>query len=547
MAIVEIKLKNTDEKLKDTEKKLNDIRNALDKDKKTGDKEAGELLEKWDVAIEKGKEDGKNEAIKQISAAIKNDPAKFIKSVFKGLKPDDFSYSFLGDIYDERQQLIIKSLLERSLNPLVKLARSMHLAKDIGEQEQTFKNKLKEAINKDDIENGDIKKVAEWMTTTKLLYEYVMKSAAEKGSIDPANAREILQNALKAIKNQNIKIREALPHLESIVESKDPNVRREALPILEKAFQQSDVDVAQEALPYLKTALVKTYEDILKQNSDTDKQNLFQDLLKFYGAVYRGQYSFAREEVHKFLRMMVKPIELEDLEKQLANASKEQNPSSQPKEQTSNEAQDNNQEKKEGNKQIPGSAIKVFSEQATASELLAEMRKREASIEKFITGIEKADPKLLQKANASILQFNVELQAILNKVDLSDKEGEQLQKLQEQLNSAVEAKAKELNVGTKTLTVSDKHLKATEDHIDNLMKRKEEEYKEVIKKYHDFVVKIFAEEYGIPAESIDETLEERISRHTALGRLLRNRSKGESEIPKTAEVFDINSLNQNKQ
>jgi len=224
------------------------------------------------------------------------------------------------------------------------------------------------------------------------------------------------------------------------------------------------------------------------------------------------------------------------------NASNVQTQGSQPEEQPNTQAQGSGEEQKQS------TAIMTFAEGVATSELLSEMSKREEDIKKFIASIEKADTKLLQKANAAILQFSAESQAILNKVvDLSDGEKGQLQKLQEQLNRVVEEKAKELKVGTKTLTVSGKHLKATEEHIDNLMKRKEEEYREVITNYHNTVIKILAEEFNIPEESIDETLEERISRHTALGRSLRNRSKGESESPNTAKGFDIKSLDQNKQ
>jgi len=220
--------------------------------------------------------------------------------------------------------------------------------------------------------------------------------------------------------------------------------------------------------------------------------------------------------------------------------------------QTQVEAQDNNQEQIQ--KQTQDSEekkeekenIKVFAEGVAVSELLAEMIKSEKRIEDLIKSIKEADPKLLQKANAAILQFSAESQAILNKVDLSKEEREQLQKLQEQLNSAVEEKAKELHVSTKTLTVSDKHLKATEEHIENLMNRKEEEYVEVITKYRNTIIKIFAEEYNIPEESI-EKLEEFISRHTALAKAQRkgsNEEKGKTKI----EGFDyINPLNQNKQ
>jgi len=383
------------------EETLNKIRATLEEKAKAGDKEAGKLLKKFDATKEKGEENGKQKAIKLIQDAINHDPSNFILSLFKDLEPDS-SYSSLDAIYHELQQLINKSDLGRSLKGEVELARALG-AKNISEQEQTFIDKIKQAIN-----DGDIKDVVAWMTMTKLLNEYVLEPAGEEGSIAPANAKKILQDALNKL-----------------------------------------------------------------------------------------------------------------------NASKEQ---------TSNEASSSTQST-EAQTSSKLSAT-LFAEATATSDLLAEMSKREKSIEKLITDIEKADTKLLQKANAAILQFSAESQAILNKVDLSDKEKEQLQKLQEQLNSAVEAKAKELKVGTKTLTVSDKHLKTTEEHIDNLMKRKEEEYREVITNYHNTVIKIFAEEFNIPEESIDETLEERISRHTALGGLLRNRSKGESESLTPAKGFN---------
>jgi len=400
------------EKAANAEEKLNEIRTALEEKAKTGDKKAEKLLKKFDAAKEKGEEDGRQKAIKLIQDAIKHDPSNFILSLFKDLEPNS-SYSSLDAIYHELQQLINKSDLGRSLDRKVELARALG-AKNISEQEQTFIDKIKQAID-----DGNIKDVVAWMTMTKLLNEYVLESADEKGNIKSATATEILQNALNKLNASNVQTQGSQP-----------------------------------------------------------------------------------------------------------NSEKEQNPSSQPKEQ-STEAQ------------TPKSSATLFNtvvEEATTSELVAEMTKSEKRIEKFITGIDKADPKLLQKANAAILQFNVELQAILNKVDLSDKEREQLQKLQEQLNSAVEEKAKELNVGTKTLTVSDKHLKATEEHIDNLIEKKEEEYREVITKYHNTVIKILAEEFNIPEESIDETLEERISRHTALGRALRKISNGEKSNQQTTAI-----------
>jgi len=188
---------------------------------------------------------------------------------------------------------------------------------------------------------------------------------------------------------------------------------------------------------------------------------------------------------------------------------------------------------------VPG-ATTTFATGFVVSELLKQISGREESIEQFIRSIDKADTKLLQKANAAILQFSAESQAILNKVDLSDKEINQLQTLQEQLNSAVEAKAKELNVGTKTLAVSPKHLAATEDHIEKLMKTKEEEYEKVIEKVEDYyntAIEIFAKEYNIPKESI-ESVEAFVLWHIDLSRALRTRSKGESESLTPAKGFN---------
>jgi len=409
------------EKAAAAEEKLNEIRTALEEKAKTGDKKAEKLLKKFDAAKEKGEEEGRQKAIKLIQDAIKHDPSNFILSLFKDLEPNS-SYSSLDAIYHELQQLINKSDLGRSLDRKVELARALG-AKNISEQEQTFIDKIKQAIN-----DGNIKDVVAWMTMTKLLNEYVLESADEKGNIKSATATEILQNALDKFTHPGV------------------------------------------------------------QTQSEEKKN----------------------------------------------------PSS-------GEGQKQGSEEKKEEKQPP--EVQIFATGAAVSELFAEVSKSEKSIEDLIKSIKEADPKLLQKANAAILQFSAELQAILNKVDLSKEEREQLQKLQEQLNSAVEEKAKELNVSTKTLTVSDKHLKATEEHIDNLINRKEEEYKEVITKYHDFLVKIFAEEYNIPEESIDETLEERISRHTALGRVLRkgsNEEKAKQNIE--ARGFgDINPSNQNKQ
>jgi len=399
------------------EKKLNEISTYLSKEAKYGGEEEVERSENFNYAIKKGKEAAISFVIEEIRDAINNDPSKFIRSI-KDLELDSSS-SYVNNVEGELHQLLHKSLTKQSFKPGVEFARSKLWAKDIDEQRLAFIGK---------IDYPKTKVAAREAEAARLLLEYVWKPALAKGSIDPATAKEILQNAL-----------DKLTHPEG----------------------QTQV----------------------KAQGNNQEQNQKQ-------------------------------------------------------------TQGSEEKKEENNEQIL--AIKEFAGEATASELLAEMRKREASIEKFITGIEKADPKLLQKANAAILQFSAELQAILNKVDLSDKEKEQLQEQLERLNSAVEAKAKELNVGTKTLTVSDKHLKATEEHIENLMKRKEEEYEEVITKYHDFVVKIFAEEYGIPKENIDK-LEERLLKDTELGRALRNRSKGESESPKIAEGFDINSVNQNNQ
>jgi len=426
------------------EKEVNEIRTAMEEKAKTGDKEAGKLLKKFDAAKEKGEEDGRQKAIKLIQDAINHDPSNFILSLFKDLEPDS-SYSSLDAIYHELQQLINKSDLGRSLDRKVELARLLG-AKNISEQEQTFIEKIKQAIN-----NGNVKNVVAWMTMTELLNKHVLESAGEEGSVRPDKAKEILQNALNKL-----------------------------------------------------------------------------------------------------------------------NASKEQNPSSQPKEQTPNEAQGNNQEqiqkqtqgseeKKEEKKEEKGEGsegnkgIKGLAEGAAVSKLLEEMSEREKSIKEFITGIKTAeDTKSLQKANAAILQFSAESQAILNKVDLSSEGIKQLQALQNDLNKAVEEKAKQLKVGTKPLTISDKHLKATEEHIENLMKKEETEYEEVITKYHNQVIEIFAEVFNIPKESIDkiidETLDERIKRHTALGEVLRKISNEESQnlnLP-PPEGFNINSLNQNK-
>ena len=192
---------------------------------------------------------------------------------------------------------------------------------------------------------------------------------------------------------------------------------------------------------------------------------------------------------------------------------------------------------------VPG-ATTTIAKGFFVSELLEQISEREGNIEQFIKSINEADTKSLQKANAAIIQFSVESQAILKKVDLSDEEINQLQTLQRNLNKAVEEKAKELKVGTKPLTVSENHLKATEDHIENLMKKKETEYEEVITNYHNTVIEIFAEMFNIPKESIDEiideTLDERKKRHRALGEVLRNRrSKEEKPEPiEQQKLFD---------
>jgi len=304
------------EKAAFVEKELNEIRTYLSEKAKTGDKEAAELLEKFDAAVEEGKKAGINNVIKQIQDAINNNPSEFIIGQFKDLNPDN-SYSSLNNVYHELQQLYNKSDLGQSLKTSVQFFRGLPKlgAKDIGEQEQTFKDKIKQAIG-----DGNIKDVMAWITTVNQMNKHVLEPAGGERNVRPDKATKILQNAL-----------DKLTH---------------------------------------------------------------------------------------------------------------------PEGQTQVEAQGNNQEQIQ--KQTQGGATKtsteLFAEATATGDLLAEMSKREKSIEKLITDIEKADTKLLHKANAAILQFSAESQAILNKVDLSDEEKEQLQKLQEQLNSVVEAKAKELKV-----------------------------------------------------------------------------------------------------
>ena len=211
-----------------------------------------------------------------------------------------------------------------------------------------------------------------------------------------------------------------------------------------------------------------------------------------------------------------------------------------PEGQTQVEAQGNNQEKTPGeakNETLESLEAVIYAKKGVASELLEERSKREKYIiKKFITSIKEPDTESLQKANAAILQFSAESQAILKKVALSKEEIKQLQAIQNDLNKAVEDKAKELNVGTQTLTVSEKHLEATTKHIENLMKIKEEEYEKVIEQaitdYHNQVIEIF-EELGIPKENIDETLKQRIKRHRELGKLLRKIPNGEESNQQT--------------
>jgi len=397
------------EKAATAEKKLNDIRTYLSEKAKTGDNEAIELLKEFDAAVEDGKKAGINNVSKQIKDAINNNPYKFIIGQFKDLNPDD-SYSSLKDVYHELKQLINKSDLGRSLDLKVELARAFG-AKTISEQEQTFIDEIKQAIN-----NGKIKDVVAWITTVNWINKYVLEPAAKEGSVRPDKANKIVQNA-------------------------------------EDALNKLNASQGQQPAPGTSGA-----------PGTTEAQG------NKVGAPVTG---------------VEQPVVFD------------------------------------------------IAEEAAVSELLAEMSKRKAGIEKLITGIKNADTKLLYKANAAILQFSAESQAILNKVALSDEEKKQLQKLQEQLNSVVEAKAKELKVGTKTLTVSANHLNATEEHIKNLMKEKETEYEKVITNYHKTVIGIFAEMFNIPEESIDEiideTLDERKKRHRALGEVLRNRRSTEEK------------------
>jgi len=413
------------------EKKLNEISTYLSKEAKYGGEEEVERSENFNYAIKKGKEAAISFVIEEIRDAINNDPSKFIRSI-KDLELDSSS-SYVNDVDDELHQLLHKSLTKQSFKPGVEFARSKLWAKDIDEQRLAFIGK---------IDYPKTKVAAREAEAARLLLEYVWKPALAKGSIDPATAKEILQNALDKLTSSNWQT-------------------------------PGGAQGTPEA---------------------------------------QGNKGGATE--------------------------------------TQVEAKYNNQEQNQ--KQIPGSATKVFVEEAATSELLALVSEREKKIEDSIRSIKKADPVSLQKENVEILQWGAELQAMLKKVPLSKEQREKLQALQNDLNKAVEEKAKELNVGTKTLTVSDKHLKATEEHIDNLMKRKETEYEEVITNYHNTVIEIFAEVFNIPKESIDkiidETLDERIKRHTALGEVLRKISNEESQnlnLP-PPEGFNINSLNQNK-
>jgi len=442
-------VEKVDKEVAADKEKLNEIRTYLSAREKTGDKEAAELLKKFDGAVADGVNAGKENAIKQIDVGI-NDLENFIISLPNDLKPDSSLNNTFKGVYHELQQLENKSDLEQSSRLRVRFARRIG-AKDISEQEQTFIDEIKQAIN-----DNTIKKVVAWVISTQLLKTYVLEPVAKEGSLRPDKATTIVQGAKTALTNLS-----------------DGDLNK----------------LLTEQPPGEATGNPKKAQGGAPGNNQEQNQK-----------------------------------------------------------QTPNGASGSTQSTEKQKVQ----SVAGFAEGAAVSKLLEEMSKREQSIYNFIKNdIKTADPQLLQKANVAILQFSAELQAILNKVNLSDKEREQLQKLQEPLNSAVEEKAKELNVGIKTLTVSDEHLKATEEHIKKLMKENEEDYEKVIKQYHNTVIEILADEFKIPKESIDkiidETLEERILRHTTLGELLRNRSKGESESPKTAEGFDINSGNQNKQ
>jgi len=193
---IEEKLKDTEDKLTDTKKMLDEIRTYLSERANTGDKKTADLLKKLNDAVAEGEKAGRDNAFKQISAG-KTDPVNFILRLSQDLEPDK-SYSSLNDVYHELQQLENKSSLPQSLKTPVHIARSMHLAKDIGEQEQTFIGQIDHAIG-----NDDIKKVVAWATGAQLLKKYVLEPAAEEGSVRPDKATKIVQNAEDALNKLN--------------------------------------------------------------------------------------------------------------------------------------------------------------------------------------------------------------------------------------------------------------------------------------------------------------------------------------------------------
>jgi len=407
---------NVDKLVETVRKELKEIRAYLSEEAKTGGEKEKERVEQLDVAITLGEKAGRWSAVEKIRDAINNDPSKFIRSL-KDLK---FDSSYSDDLFNEYRQVKNKSSVKQ-IKTSVDVVRRLHLAKDIGAQEQTFIDK---------IDYVKIKDVVASSTEAELLWRNVWLPAFAKGSIAPADAKEILQDALDKLTSPNWQTQSVVPGNN---QEKTPG-----------------------------------------------------------GAA--GTPGEAKKEGEK----------------------------------TPGEAKNETPESLE--------AV-IYAKKGVASELLEERSKREKYIiKKFITSIKEPDTESLQKANAAILQFSAESQAILKKVALSKEEIKQLQAIQNDLNKAVEDKAKELNVGTQTLTVSEKHLEATTKHIENLMKIKEEEYEKVIEQaitdYHNQVIEIF-EELGIPKENIDETLKQRIKRHRELGKLLRKIPNGEESNQQT--------------
>jgi len=164
-------------------------------------REAGWLLKKIKDQIEDGTREGRsNTRDKILGAKESRNPKKFITDLFREPK----SYSILEDIYKDLQKLeeTLKTLHDvdyelRYQDPYKStdfLSARNDLVKDLRQQEQAFINKIENATN-----DGHIENVVAWMTSTKLLNEYVLEPLIKNKSIDSAGIRKILDEAFQKL------------------------------------------------------------------------------------------------------------------------------------------------------------------------------------------------------------------------------------------------------------------------------------------------------------------------------------------------------------